>query len=585
MPDEAGLEHNELSASMMSALFEQANDAILIETEEDGIIGVNRRACELMGYTREELLAKRVGDLIAPEARPVETDIVRYELAHFPNQPFETVDLHRDGHRIPVEVTETRLNGPNSALVLSIVRDISERKRIEAAEHQRNAELEALRQAGLQLTASLDLKTVLETILANALKLITADDAHIFLYRDERLYFGAALQANPERDGPRIYHEPRSNGLTYAVAHSGQRIVVADTNRHELFRTWHWGGAIVGLPLRIGSEVRGVMNVAFVTPHHFEADELRVLELLADQATIAIENARLYEAVSRHAEDLERRVAERTAELVQREAALQAANESWRTAAQKLTEFDQFKTQFLSNVSHELRTPLTNIKLYLSLLQNGKPGKHPHYLATLQREVNLLQALIEDLLHLSRLDLNEVQPAPDPLDINQFMTTLAADRVALIATRGLTLTVQTQPDLPTVLGDARLLTQVFTNLMTNAMNYTPSGGSITLSTETRSWRAEAELPPAMDAARVWVTVSVSDTGPGISAEDQAHLFERFYRGTAARQSDVPGTGLGLAISDELVRRHGGRITVASEPGAGSTFTVWLPAGSREVPAC
>jgi PAS domain S-box-containing protein len=502
------LENIELPAGILGALFEQASDAILIETEADGIVDVNRRACELTGYSREELLTRQVGDLIAPETRRCATGIVRYELEHFQGRPFETVTLHRDGHRIPTEVTETVVDGPDGTLVLAIVRDISERTRIEAAEReqrelaeamrdtaaalnstlnldevldriliqmvrvvrsksanimlmdadgrrarvvrhrgyraecadaldwqvweidrvpnlrhladageavvvpdlradpvwqnsplkawvrsfitvpirsqrrligflnldsdepgfftpahaerlrafahqaalalensrlllaarQRSAELEALRQAGLQLTSSLDLKTVLETILDNTLRLIAADDAHIFLYRDDRLSFGAALQADPVRDGPRIYREPRPNGLTYTVARHGQRIVVPDTNHSELFRSWNWGGGIVGLPLRAGAEVRGVMNVAFSRPHGFDADELRVLDLLADQATIAIENARLYETVRHHAEELEQHVAARTAELVQHEAALQAANESLRAAAQKLTE-------------------------------------------------------------------------------------------------------------------------------------------------------------------------------------------------------------------------------------------------------
>jgi len=122
-----------------------------------------------------------------------------------------------------------------------------------------------------------------------------------------------------------------------------------------------------------------------------------------------------------------------------------------------------------------------------------------------------------------------------------------------------------------------MLMQVVTNLMTNAMNYTPPGGTITVRTGVEQARS-GDRP---EQEETWVTFSVSDTGPGIAPEDQAHLFERFYRGEAGRQSKAPGTGLGLAICREIVEKHGGKITLETEVGRGSTFTVWLPAMKQE----
>ena len=118
--------------------------------------------------------------------------------------------------------------------------------------------------------------------------------------------------------------------------------------------------------------------------------------------------------------------------------------------------------------------------------------------------------------------------------------------------------------LPLALGDRQMLMQVATNLMANAMNYTPSGGQVMM----RTWvQRETE--------QTWVILTVSDTGCGMSEEDQRRLFERFYRGEAARQTQAPGSGLGLAICQEIVERHGGRISVASAVGQGSTFSVRL----------
>ncbi|HDQ34899.1 MAG TPA: GAF domain-containing protein, partial [Chloroflexi bacterium] len=179
-----------------------------------------------------------------------------------------------------------------------------ENARLFTAERQRRAELEALQQASLNLTASLELEAVLEAILSNALKLVRADDAHVFHYDGRRLHFGAVLWAGEHDPAQSPYLEPRQDGLTYQVARSGERIVVPDVDQHPLFADYRWGGAIAGFPLRIGNEVRGVMNIAFKQPHRFDEHEIRVLTLLGDQAALVLENARLFEATRRQLREL-----------------------------------------------------------------------------------------------------------------------------------------------------------------------------------------------------------------------------------------------------------------------------------------
>jgi PAS domain S-box-containing protein len=238
-----------------------------------------------------------------------------------------------------------------------------------------------------------------------------------------------------------------------------------------------------------------------------------------------------------------------------------------------LKELDRLKSQFVSDVSHELRTPLTNIRLYLDLLNTrmDDPDKFGEYLQTLQRESERLANLIDDLLSLSRLDADAVPFVPVALDINEILTSLVTDRQNLAAKRGLNLTIETTKNLSQVTGDARLLTQVFTNLLTNAMNYTPNGGTITL--RARKKRESGEN---------WVIAEVDDTGLGISPEEQKMIFRRFFRGSASKITGAPGTGLGLSICMEILERHEGRITVQSEgvSGEGSCFSVWLPANEN-----
>ena len=134
------------------------------------------------------------------------------------------------------------------------------------------------------------------------------------------------------------------------------------------------------------------------------------------------------------------------------------------------------------------------------------------------------------------------------------------------------LTYEPVPDLPRVLTNTSKLIQVASNLMTNALNYTPVGGTVSVWAEVRR-AAEQNM----------VVFTVRDTGPGISTQDRWHLFERFYRGAAGRQASAPGTGLGLAISQEIMQRLGGHITLDSEAGHGAAFTVWLPIASAVSP--
>jgi signal transduction histidine kinase len=159
-----------------------------------------------------------------------------------------------------------------------------------------------------------------------------------------------------------------------------------------------------------------------------------------------------------------------------------------------------------------------------------------------------------------------------PCDLNYLAKELVTDREPLAELRGLSVALDTRPDLPPVQADVGLLGQALSVFMTNSLNYTPAGGQITVLTQYRQ-----------DGSAVWVGVGVRDTGVGIPPDEQRHLFERFFRGKTGRGSGMPGTGLGLAIAHEIVERHGGQIEVLSdgEPGKGSTFLIWLPASTSE----
>ncbi len=231
-----------------------------------------------------------------------------------------------------------------------------------------------------------------------------------------------------------------------------------------------------------------------------------------------------------------------------------------------LKEVARMKDAFVSNVSHELRTPITSLRLNHRLIIMD-PEKSAVYLDRLGREIDRLNILIEDLLRLSRLDQERVTLDLKPVDLNMLVAQYINDRGPLAESKQLTLSFEAGADLSLVEADEGLIGQVLSILLTNAFNYTPAGGRVTVST--RSGQFDDKQ---------WAGFSVSDTGPGVASDDLSHLFERFFRGKAGRESGVPGTGLGLAIAQEIVARHLGRIEVESEgvPGKGTTFTVWLP---------
>lgn len=225
-----------------------------------------------------------------------------------------------------------------------------------------------------------------------------------------------------------------------------------------------------------------------------------------------------------------------------------------------LKQVERLKDEFVANVSHELRTPITSLKLYHDLIRRN-PKKQDVYLDRLGREISRLNILVEDLLRLSRLDQNRVNWEIQPVDLNELARQYVVDRRPLATERAVQLQLDVAPSLPPVTADASMVGQALSVLLTNAINYTPQEGIITVQTCSREGK---------------VGVRVEDTGPGISPEEQALVFHRFYRGQSGRASGAPGTGLGLSIAQEIVEWHNGRIEIESEMGQGSAFTIWLP---------
>src|SRR5829696_5566552 len=199
-------------------------------------------------------------------------------------------------------VSAEKISPENNNLIQDIARELIDQQALLAILKQQTDELDALKKLSIHLTSSLDLPDVLDAVVSEAVRLIdNARDVNIFLYKNHKLSFGAALDADGTRNKP--WSKPRSNGLTYTVAREGEMILVENMQDHPLFANapTDWRGSIIGIPLKVGNNVVGVMNLSRSTVGGFSASELRLLSLLSDQAAVAISNASLHQMISRQA--------------------------------------------------------------------------------------------------------------------------------------------------------------------------------------------------------------------------------------------------------------------------------------------
>ena len=230
----------------------------------------------------------------------------------------------------------------------------------------------------------------------------------------------------------------------------------------------------------------------------------------------------------------------------------------------QLEELDQLKSRFVSNVSHELRTPLAVIKLYATLARKGRPEKQAHYLQTIEQETHRLEAMVENILDLTRMDRHALRVSPELLVAEEIIAQVLQVYEESGQKRSVELRNQVRGALPRLWADKNHLIQMLTNLVDNALKYTPRGGQV--------WVAAREIN---SGSQRMLEIAVGDTGVGIAEDEQEKVFDRFYRGSNNNPGST-GTGLGLAIVQELMLQHGGGVTVKSRLGEGSVFALQFP---------
>ncbi len=398
-------------------------------------------------------------------------------------------------------------------------------------------ELMILQHIDRQLSNTLDYKKVMSQTLDWAVRMAKADVGLIALIHEEDgvpqglqilAYQGYPDSAMAEY-AERLW--PLEQGVFGRTARLGEISLVPDVSIDpDYLPLMPDMRALLAVPIHFENRVIGLIGLEKADSAGFTQESVEFISRLADRASIAIQNARLFQQV-------------------------QAAN--------------QAKTEFISFVSHELKQPMTSMKGYTDLLMKGIAGplneQQMQFLKVIRSNVGRMDEMVSELLDISRIESGRLKlnlMSVDPAEITQ---EVANNFRPVVSNKNQRLELDLEPGVPPVRADRGRLVQIISNLVSNANKYTPEGGLITI----RLRRLEANG----QAYALW---EVQDTGIGMTPEEQAKLFTKYFRSANPAVRSVPGTGLGLVITRSIIEMHGGTLSVKSEPDRGSTFSFTIP---------
>ncbi|HEX2778072.1 MAG TPA: PAS domain S-box protein [Gemmatimonadaceae bacterium] len=529
-------------------LTEAALEGVFIH--DNGIIvDANPAFQRMMGYELKELCGQNVFDLLATAETSAR---VRRFVAEGRLEPYEVEVIRRDGKVLTAEITGRPTVCFGRQMRVVVTRDITARKQAERQAVQLARESEAraaaerasrrasfLAEASRLLGASFDYQTTLATLARLSVPeiadfcfvdVVERDDtvrrmglAHVD-HDGEEILRRLATYAQVERHlGP--FQAVFEEGTPLFVPEVSDELLTLGVSEPEQLRLRRELGArsCISVPLASSNRVLGALTLVHsVSGRRYEAEDLAFAAELARRAALAIENARLFDAAqgATHARD-----------------------------------------EMLGIVAHDLRNPLGTIHLAAQFLQELVTAEQTmarKQLATLLRASERMKRLINDLLDVKRIEAGTLTVAPRPEQVAVLVEEAVAMLDPLAASAGLITEWSTEPELPPVLVDPLRIQQTISNLIGNAIKFTPRGGTVAL----RARRASDG-----------VCFEVADTGPGIAADQIPHIFGRFWQGA---RTDRRGIGLGLAIAKAIVEAHGGRIWVESRVGEGSRFYFTVP---------
>jgi signal transduction histidine kinase/CheY-like chemotaxis protein len=462
----------------------------------------------------------------------------------------EIVDDYRenwteDEHQLVQEVAnQLVLAIENARLYAAVQSELTERIRVEDEILRRNLELEAAAEIARDTTSTLALDALLNRIVNMVIDRFNFYHAAVFLADDENIYViiqeatGEAGRLLKERK----YRIPiGSKTIVGTVAASGNTITVNDVQKSLIYTInplLPETRSELALPLKLGDRIIGVLDIQSNNINAFMQDDIAVLQILADQIAVAIDNARSYALAQK--------------------------------AIEEIREVDRLKSQFLANMSHELRTPLNSIIGFSRVILKGIDGPineiQQQDLSAIYNSGQHLLNLINNILDISKIEAGKMDLSISDVDLNEIVKAVMSTATGLVKDKPVQLKQVVPPDMPPIKADATRIRQVLLNLISNAAKFTEEGQIIIEVTRSRDSSGHPE-----------VMVTVTDSGPGIAKEDEVKLFQPFSQVDDSPTRKTGGTGLGLSICRSMIELHNGHIGLLwSEVGKGSTFYFTLP---------
>ena len=550
-------------------VIKQAYDAIFLRDSANRITLWNQGAERTYGYTQQDALGRSPHELLKTET-PIPLAEIYEKLRIDGYWDGELKHTRKDGEQIIVESRWATVRDERGEVtsILEITRDVTERKRADEQLREQAEIIETVNHLGQTLAGELDLHKLVQAV-TDAATDISGARFGSFFYNvlDERgeSYMLFTLSGVP-REAFAHFPMPRNTEI-FAPTFAGEgSVCLADVKLDPRYgkNSPYYGMPEGHLPVTSylavpvvsrSGEVLGGLFFGHPKAGVFTERHERIIEGLAAQAAVAMDNARLFEAVQKARAEAETSAAEK--ERLYREA----------------QESSRLKDEFLATISHELRTPLTAILGWAHMLRTGQFVGDSALKAceTIERNARAQAQLIDDLLDVSRIITGKLRIDVRPLDPNSFVeAAVEAVRPAAEA-KGVRVQRIMDTGIITVSGDPVRLQQVVWNLLSNAIKFTPRGGTVQI---------------RLERVNSHIEIAVSDTGSGIAPEFLPHVFDRFRQADQRTTRQHGGMGLGLAIVRHLVELHGGTVSAESAgEGQGATFTVLLPvAPVYQVPA-
>ncbi|MDQ2960470.1 MAG: ATP-binding protein [Candidatus Dormibacteraeota bacterium] len=410
--------------------------------------------------------------------------------------------------------------------------------------------VDLLGQVGNLFTSSLELKETIDFMLKAASDLVACDAATVFLLDDDGRSLSAIATFPFTGSVARVATFELGEGIVGWAAQARKVVSVADATKDSRFKNLpmaHAPRSTLVMPLQSPQRLVGALTMARREVRPFTSVEQALMQVIANQAAISIDNARLH--------------ARQTVQLAQ----IAEQKRELELSYAQINEISRLKSEFLANMSHELRTPLNAILGFSEILKDnlvalGEEQRH-ECLENIHTSGKHLLELVNDVLDLSKIEAGRMELSYDDFHVNNAVREVHNVIRSLSERREIDLTIDVDPQDLQVRADKSKFKQVLYNLLSNAIKFTAQGGKVWV----RACREGEEL-----------RLDVGDTGVGIPREHHERIFNEFYQVENATTRQVEGTGLGLSLTRRIVDLHGGHMTLDSEPGRGSVFTVRLP---------